>query len=94
VTYSRFFVRMGLRTRGPVLLAAAAFAGFASVQVPVVTKAASRDKPATNGIYQCHPEPEGGCVGIKRQPACVAHPRCQWAKDSAGGYCRTIACWI
>jgi hypothetical protein len=90
---SRLIVPTGPRTRGVVLLAAAVLAGFASVQLPAITKVASGEKPATNGIYQCHPEPEGDCIGIKEQSACVAHPRCQWANDASGSYCRPAHCW-
>ena len=66
MTYSRFIVLTVLRTRGVVLLAAVAFAGLASVQLPAVTKAASLDKAAVNGICQCLPEPERGCIRIRR----------------------------
>src|ERR1700741_164739 len=94
MAYSRFIGLVALRTRGAVLLVAVAFAGFASVQLPAVTKAASRDEAAANGIYQCLPEPEGGCVRILRRSACLAHPRCQWAEGGAGnGLCRRIYCW-
>jgi hypothetical protein len=85
---------MALCTRGVVLLAAVAFAGFASVQLPAVTKAASRDNAAANGIYQCLPEPDGGCIRIRRRSACLAHPRCQWAEgDAVNSFCRRIYCW-
>jgi hypothetical protein len=94
MTYSRFTVLMAPRMRGVVRLAVTAFAGFASLQLPAISKTASGDKVAENGIYQCYPEPERGCAGIKKQTACLAHPRCQWAKDAAGRYCRPIACWI
>jgi hypothetical protein len=94
VTYSRLTVLMAPRTRGVALLAAATFAGFSSVQLPASTMVASGDKTAENGIIQCHPEPQGGCVGIKKRSACLVHPRCRWANDAAGGYCRPVACWI
>jgi hypothetical protein len=91
---SRFIGLVALRTHGVVLLVAVTFAGFASVQLPTVTKAAGRDKAAANGIYQCLPEPESGCVRIRRRSACLAHPRCQWAEGDAGsGFCRRIYCW-
>jgi hypothetical protein len=94
MVYSRFIGLVAMRTRGVMLLAAVAFAGFASVQLPAVTKAASRDKAAANGIYQCLPEPEGGCIRIRRRSACLAHRRCQWAEGDAGnGFCRRIYCW-
>jgi hypothetical protein len=94
MTYPRFIVLMGLRTHGGVLLVAAVVAGFASVQLPAMTKAAPRGKVAENGIFQCHPEPQGGCISIRTGSGCVAHPRCQWAKDDGGDYCRPIDCWI
>ncbi len=77
MTYSRFIVPTVLRMRSVVLLGAVAFAGLASVQLPAVTKAASRDKAAANGIYQCLPEPEGGCMRIRKRSACLSHHRCQ-----------------
>ena len=91
MTYSRFIVLTVLRTRGVVLLAAVAFAGFASVQLPVVTKAAPRDKAAAKGIYQCLPESEGGCIRIRRRSACLAIPdangrKATAATASAGGF--------
>jgi hypothetical protein len=94
MTYSRLTVLMGPRTRGVALLAAATFAGFSSVQLPATTKAAAGDKTAESGILQCHPEPPAGCIGIKKRSACLVHPRCRWANDAAGGYCRPVACWI
>jgi cellobiose-specific phosphotransferase system component IIA len=48
VAYSRFIGLVALQTRGVVLLAAVAFAGSASVQLPAVTKTASRDNAAAN----------------------------------------------
>lgn len=92
--YLRFTVLMAKRTRGVVLLAAAAFAGFSSVQLPATTLVASSDKVAENGIHQCYPEPAGGCIGIKKRSACLVHARCRWANGAARGYCRPIACWI
>jgi hypothetical protein len=91
MTYSRFIVLTVLRMRSVVLLAAVAFASFASVQLPAVTKAASRDKAAANGIYQCLPEPEGGCIRIRRRSACLAIPdangrKATQATASAGGF--------
>jgi hypothetical protein len=94
MSYSEFTVLMAPRTRSVALLAAATFAGFSSVQLPATPMAAPGDKLAEDGIHQCRPEPEGGCAGIKKQSACLAHPRCQWAKDAAGVYCRPITCWI
>ena len=94
MTYSRFTVLMAPRMRGVALLAATAFAGFASVQLPAITMAASSDKVAENGIRQCRPEPEGGCIGITKRSACLVHLQCRWANDAAGGNCRPIACWI
>jgi len=41
MTYSLFTVLMAPRTRGVALFAAAAFAGFSSVQLPATTMAAS-----------------------------------------------------
>jgi hypothetical protein len=93
MTSSRSTVLMAPRMRCVALLAAVSFAGFSSVQLPATPMAASGDN-AENSIFQCHPEPHGGCAGIKKQSACLAHPRCQWAKDAAGRYCRPIACWI
>jgi hypothetical protein len=94
MTYSRFIVLTVLRMRSVALLVAVAFAGVASVQLPAITKAASRDKAAANGIYECLPEPEGGCVRIRRRSACLAPPRCQWAAegDAGNGFCRRIYC--
>jgi hypothetical protein len=68
---SRFIARTALRTRGAVLLSAAAFAGFACVQLPAITKAASRDKIAAKDIYQRVPAPEGGCIRIRGRSACL-----------------------
>jgi hypothetical protein len=92
MTYVTFL--MAPRMRGVALVAAAVFAGFSSVQLPAITMAASGDKVTEHGIHQCHPEPEGGCTGIKKRSACLVHPRCQWANDTPSGYCRPIACWI
>jgi hypothetical protein len=91
---SRLTVLMAPRMRGVALVAATAFAGFSSVQLPATTMAASGDKTAENGIFQCHPEPQGGCVGIKKRSACLVHPRCRWTNDATSGYCRPVACWI
>jgi hypothetical protein len=87
---------MAPRMRGVALLAAAAFfAGFASGQLPAITiMAASSDKVAENGIPQCRPEPEGGCIGITKRSACLVHLQCRWANDAAGGNCQPIACWV
>jgi len=90
--YSGFTIQMA--TRGVALLAVPAFAGFSSVQLLATTMAASSDKVAENRIHQCYPEPESGCIGIKKRAACLVHPRCRWTNDAAGGYCRPIACWI
>jgi hypothetical protein len=94
MTYSGFTVLMAPHTRGVALLAAVAIAGFSSVQPTATTMAASGDKVEENGIHQCVLEPEGGCTGIKKQSACLVHPRCRWGNDAVGGHCRPIACWI
>jgi hypothetical protein len=93
MAHSGFTVLMAPHTRGVALLAAVAFAALSSVQLPATTMAASGDKVAENGIHKCLPEPEIGCIGIKKRSACLVHPRCRWANGKAGGYCLPIACW-
>jgi hypothetical protein len=83
-------VRTALRTRGVVLLVAAALAGFASVHLPESTKAASLENAAANGIYQACQSQKAAAFAFGD-----AHPPCQWAEggDAGGGFCWRIYCW-
>jgi hypothetical protein len=83
--------------RAVAIFAALILAGCASedaLQLPAVGKTIARDKAVSQGYYQCVPEPEGGCIGVRSQQACLAHPRCQWAEGDAGGsFCRRTYCF-
>jgi hypothetical protein len=80
----------GCYMRTVTVLAALAVAGCAHEDVAetkTVTKIVYRDKI----VYQCRPEPGGGCNSLKSEAECRAHLRCDWTRHGAG-YCHRIYC--
>jgi hypothetical protein len=53
------------RTRSVALLAAAVLAGFATVQLPATTKAASSDKVAEAAFFNATPSPKVAALASK-----------------------------